>query len=79
MTLEQRCAARGLTLELLAERAGLALATVVKIDDGTIRAQPATLRRLAPALGLEPDTLRYALSAARRGQKLPPPSSTQWR
>src|SRR5688500_16439827 len=41
MTLQQLCAARGLTLEQLAERAGVALATVVKIDDGSIRVQPA--------------------------------------
>ena len=79
MTLQQLCIARGLTLEQLADRAGLALTTVLKLDAGTIRAQPAIVRRLAPALGLEPDTLRDALIAARRGQKLPPPSGTQWR
>ena len=79
MTLQQLCATRGLTLEQLADRAGLALTTVVKLDEGTIRAQPAIMRRLAPALGLDPDTLRDALSAARRGQLPPRASGTQWR
>jgi transcriptional regulator with XRE-family HTH domain len=47
MTIQQLCAARGRTLEQLAERAGVALTTVVRIDDGAIRAQPSTGRRLA--------------------------------
>jgi transcriptional regulator with XRE-family HTH domain len=64
--LQQLCAARGLTLEQLAERAGVPLNTVVHLDTGTSRAQPATLRRLGPVLGLAPDALRDALSAARR-------------
>ena len=62
MTLQQLCIARGLTLEQLADRAGLALTTVLKLDAGTIRAQPIILRRLAPVLGLEADTLRDELS-----------------
>ncbi len=79
MTLQQLCAAHGLTLEQLAERAGVALTTVIKLDEGTIRAQPAILRRLAPVLGLDPDTLRDELIAARRGQPFPRPSGTEWR
>jgi transcriptional regulator with XRE-family HTH domain len=79
MTLHQLCAARGLTLDELAERAGVPLTTVVKIDVGTIRAQPPTLRRLAAGLGLALATLRDELSAARRGQEIPPTrSGTQW-
>jgi transcriptional regulator with XRE-family HTH domain len=64
--LQQLCTARGLTLEQLAERAGVPLPTVVHLDTGTARAQPVTLRRLAAALGLAPDALRDELSAARR-------------
>jgi transcriptional regulator with XRE-family HTH domain len=71
MTLQQLCASRGLTLEQLAERAGVALTTVLKIDDSTIRAQPSTLRRLASALELAPAALRDELSAARRRQEIP--------
>ena len=51
MILQQLCAARGLTLAQLAERAGVPLATVTKLDAGTARAHPRTLRRLADALG----------------------------
>jgi transcriptional regulator with XRE-family HTH domain len=78
MTIQQLCASRGLTLEQLADRAGLALTTVIKLEKGTIRAQPAILRRLAPALELDPDILRDELSAARRGQPLPRLSATRW-
>jgi transcriptional regulator with XRE-family HTH domain len=79
--LQQLCAARGLTLEHLAERAGVPLATVVHLDAGTARAQPATLRRLAPVLGLAPDGLRDALSAARRTRGRPPGGAglARWR
>jgi transcriptional regulator with XRE-family HTH domain len=64
--LQQLCAARGLTLAQLAERAGVPLATVVHLDASTTRAQPVTLRRLAAALGLAPEALRAELSEARR-------------
>jgi transcriptional regulator with XRE-family HTH domain len=79
MTLQQRCAARGLTLEQLAERSGVLLATVLKIDAGTVRLQPITRRRLAAVLDLDPDTLRDALSAARRRQVIPPAPGSQLR
>ena len=66
VTLQELCAARGLTLDQLAERAGVPLTTVVKLDAGTLRAQPGTLRRLGAVLGLEPVALQDAFSAARR-------------
>ena len=66
MTLQELCAARGLTLEQLAARAGVALTTLVKLDAGTARAQPVTLRRLGAVLGLAPAALQDELSAARR-------------
>ena len=66
MTLQELCAARGLTLEQLAERAGVPLATLTKLDAGAIRAQPITLRRLGAVLGLAPMALQDELSAARR-------------
>ena len=66
MTLQELCAARGLTLTELAERAGVPVTTVAKIDTGSIRAQPATLDRLAAPLGLTREALRDELSAARR-------------
>ena len=66
MLLQRLCAARGLTLDQLAERAGVPLTTVAKLDAGTIRAQPVTRRRLGAALGLDPAARRDALGAARR-------------
>ena len=68
MILQQLCAARGLTLAQLAARAGVPLTTVVKLDAGTVRAHPGTLRRLGVALGLAPTDLQAELSAARRRQ-----------
>ena len=49
MILQQLCAARGLTLEQLAERSGVALTTVVKINESTTRLHPITRQRLAAA------------------------------
>ena len=66
MTLQELCEARGLTLEALADRARVPFSIVAKIDAGTIRAQPATLDRLAAPLGLTREALRAELSAARR-------------
>jgi transcriptional regulator with XRE-family HTH domain len=68
VTLQELCAARGLTLAQLAARAGVAVSTVAKLDAAEIRAHPATLRRLAAVLGLEPAALRTELSDARRRQ-----------
>jgi transcriptional regulator with XRE-family HTH domain len=68
VTLQELCAARGLTLAQLAERAGVPLASVAKIDAAEIRPHPVTLRRLAGVLGLAPLALRTELSAARRRQ-----------
>ena len=79
MTLQQLCAARGLTLEQLADRSGVLLATVRKIDAGTVRLQPVTRQRLAAVLEMDPDTLRDALSAARRRQVIPPAPGSQLR
>jgi transcriptional regulator with XRE-family HTH domain len=79
MTLQQPCAARGLTLEPLAERAGIALATVLELAAGTLRAQPSTRARLAAVLVIDPETLRDALSATRRGRESAPLSGTEWR
>ena len=66
MTLQELCAARGLTLAQLAQRAGVALPTLTKLDAGTTRANQFVVRRLADALGLAPDALRDELSASRR-------------
>ena len=79
MTLQQLCAARGLTLEQLSDRAGVERATVLKIDAGTVRLQPITRRRLAAVLDLAPETLRDELSAARRRQAIPPAPGSQLR
>ena len=79
MTLQQLCAARGLTLEQLAERSGVLLATVLKLDAGTARLQPITRRRLAAVLDLAPDTLRDELSAARQRRVIPPAPGSQLR
>ena len=66
MTLQDLCAARGLTLEQLAARADVSLGTVAKLDATAIHAHPATLRRLAAVLELAPAALQDAFSAARR-------------
>jgi transcriptional regulator with XRE-family HTH domain len=76
--LQQLCAARGLTLAQLAARAGVPLTTVVKLDAGTVRAQPLTLRRLAAALDLAPEALRDAFAAARRRQGRPRGGLNPW-
>jgi transcriptional regulator with XRE-family HTH domain len=68
VTLQELCAARGLTLDQLAARAGVPLASVAKLNAAEIRPHPVTLRRLAAVLGLEPLALRTELSAARRRQ-----------
>jgi transcriptional regulator with XRE-family HTH domain len=68
VTLQELCADRSLTLAQLAERAGVPLATVTKIDAAEIRPHPVTLRRLAGVLGLAPLAVRTELSAARRRQ-----------
>ena len=78
MILQQLCAARGLTLAQLAERAGVPLAVVVKLDAGTVRPQAPTLRRLAAALALAPEALRDAFAAARRRQGRPRGGLTPW-
>ena len=51
MTLRERCAAGGLTLDRLAAAAGVAPTTVAQLAAGTIRSQPVTLRRLGAVLG----------------------------
>jgi len=79
VTLQELCAARGLTLAALAERAGVPVSVVAKIDAGTIRAQPATLDRLAAPLDLTRETLRAELSAARRLRPRPDGSRPEWR
>ena len=70
--LQQLCAARGLTLDQLAEAAGVPIATVAKLDTGAIRGQPITLRRLGAVLGLEPAALRDELCAAHQSRGLSP-------
>jgi transcriptional regulator with XRE-family HTH domain len=75
VTLQELCAARGLTLDQLAARAGVLPATVAKIDAGTVRANPTLLGRLADALGLTPAALQDELSAARRPQGRAPPGA----
>jgi transcriptional regulator with XRE-family HTH domain len=82
MTLQQLCAARGLTLEQLAERAGVALTTVLRIEAGALRPNPLTRDRLAAALGIAPATLRDELSATRRGRErrdIRPTTEWRWR
>jgi transcriptional regulator with XRE-family HTH domain len=66
VNLQELCAARGLTLEQLAARAGVALATLTKMDAGTVRANQFIVHRLADALGLTPAALQDEFSAARR-------------
>ena len=48
---------RVLTMEELAEKAGVGLNTVWRLEHGVMGAQPRTIRKLAKALGVEPEDL----------------------
>jgi transcriptional regulator with XRE-family HTH domain len=48
---------RVLTLEELAEKAGLGRNTVWRLEHGVMGAQPRTIRKLAKALDVEPEDL----------------------
>ena len=48
---------RYLSQEDLAKLAGVAPATIVRIEQGTVTPNPRTIRKLAAALGVEPDEL----------------------
>ena len=49
---------RALTQQELAARAGISRRTIVGIETGEHRPQPATVRVLAEALGVRPELLR---------------------
>jgi transcriptional regulator with XRE-family HTH domain len=48
---------RVLTMEELAKRAGVGRNTVWRLEHGVMGAQPRTIRKLAAALGVEPEEL----------------------
>lgn len=48
---------RVLTMEELAERAGVGRNTIWRLEHGVMGAQPRTVRKLAKALGVEPEEL----------------------
>ena len=48
---------RVLTLHELGERSGVAYNTIWRLENGKTGAQPRTLRKLAAALGVEPEEL----------------------
>jgi len=48
---------RVLTMEELAEKAGVGRNTVWRLEHGVMGAQPHTVRKLAKALGVEPEEL----------------------
>ena len=48
---------RVLTLEELAEKAGVGRNTIWRLEHGVMGAQPRTIRKLAKALGVEPEDL----------------------
>jgi transcriptional regulator with XRE-family HTH domain len=48
---------RVLTMEELAEKAGVGRNTVWRLEHGIMGAQPRTIRKLATALGVEPEDL----------------------
>jgi transcriptional regulator with XRE-family HTH domain len=48
---------RVLTLEELAEKAGVGRNTVWRLEHGVMGAQPRTIRKLAKALNVEPEEL----------------------
>ena len=48
---------RVLTLQELAEKAGVGRNTIWRLEHGVMGAQPRTIRKLAKALGIEPEEL----------------------
>jgi len=48
---------RVLTLEELAEKAGVSRNTIWRLEHGVMGAQPRTIRKLAKALNVEPEEL----------------------
>jgi transcriptional regulator with XRE-family HTH domain len=48
---------RVLTMEELAEKAGVGRNTIWRLEHGVMGAQPRTIRKLARALGVEPEEL----------------------
>ena len=48
---------RVLTMEELAEKAGIGRGTIWRLEHGVMGAQPRTIRKLARALGVEPEEL----------------------
>ena len=48
---------RVLTLEELAQKAGVGRNTIWRLEHGVMGAQPRTIRKLAKALGVEPEDL----------------------
>ena len=48
---------RVLTLKELEERSGVAYNTIWRLENGRTGAQPRTIRKLAAALGVEPEAL----------------------
>ena len=48
---------RVLTLEELAEKAGVGRNTIWRLEDGGVGAPPRTIRKLAKALNVEPEEL----------------------
>ena len=53
---------RVLTMEELADKAGVGRNTVWRLEHGVMGAQPRTIRKLAKALGVEPEELVKAES-----------------
>jgi transcriptional regulator with XRE-family HTH domain len=57
--------ARGLSLHEVAERSGVAMGTLARMEQGGVWAHPSTVAKLAPVLGLTPTELRHLLRGAR--------------
>ena len=57
---------RVLSQRELAEKAGVSPKTILDIEQGRIRPQPRTLRKIAEALDIEPSRLAEELRAARQ-------------
>ncbi len=61
MKLKELRRRRVLTLDELAEKAGVGRNTVWRLEHGVMGAQPRTIRKLAKALGVEPEDLVAAV------------------
>lgn len=64
-TMSDARARANLTQAALGARAGISRVSIAKLESGRVLPQPATVHRLAQALGVEPKDLRFGVPPSR--------------